>query len=369
MSTFLIRVPAHSYSTAHLSTGMYASPPLYTLICLCLVLYDLICISHLDIPTHTCTPLYTLFVYHNIRPFFGSSFSLPSRVAFPSRASRGVATRATVRELLRHILMASSSHEPQPTGVMIEDVARLTRLLGIYLVEMPGSEGRRPQRGLSPEEQLSSQAVMAPLPVEIPWPLGIAARCSALPSPRDSMSLGVASSWSSGSRGVSLRWWDGRCQVSDPGSLGGDTGVSHPDRPATRMPVERAFGMTTSELPSWFTAALPSPLLPSPLCSHPSRHIPSRRPLPSPPGGAGLGRSMSGWPPGVAADSGMSIGDIAAAWSGRLDAAPHRLDHHVRRFHADAAGTPANDVSNSRWGDEGAVAPQRPAPSFSGSRG
>ena len=215
--------------------------------------------------------------------------------------------------------MASSSHEPQPTGVM------------------------------------------APLPAEIPWPLGIAAR--PLPSPRDSVSLGMASGLSSGSRGVSLRRWDGGCQVSNTDSLVSDMGVPHPDRPASRMPAERAFSMSMSELPSGITAALPSTPLPSPLCSHPYRHIPSRRPLPSPPGGADLGRSMSGWPPGVAADSGMSIGDIAAAWSGRLDAAPHRLDHHVRRFHADAAGTPANDVSNSRWGDEGAVAPQRPAPS------
>ena len=59
----------------------------------------------------------------------------------------------------------------------------------------------------------------------------------------------------------------------------------------------------------------------------------------------------------------MIVSEIAPTWSGRLDAAPHRPDHHARYFHADAAGTPANDVSNSRWGDEGAVAPQRPAPS------
>ena len=77
---------------------------------------------------------------------------------------------------------------------------------------------------------------------------------------------------------------------------------------------------------------------------------------------------MSGWPSGVAADSGMSVGEIAPSSSGRLDAAPHRLDEHVRYFHTDAAGTPANDVSNpdvsnSRWGDEGTVAPQGPAPS------
>ena len=64
----------------------------------------------------------------------------------------------------------------------------------------------------------------------------------------------------------------------------------------------------------------------------------------------------------------MSVGEVAPAWSGRLDAAPHHLDDHVRYFHTDAAGTPASDVSNSdvsnsRWGDEGIVAPQRPAPS------
>ena len=117
---------------------------------------------------------------------------------------------ATVPERLPHALMASSSHEPQPTGVMIEDMGRLLRLLGfIDQIGMPGSEGRRVHSGLSPEEQLSSQSVMAPLPVEIPWPLGIAARRSALPSPRDSMSLGVASRWSSGSGGASLRRWDG----------------------------------------------------------------------------------------------------------------------------------------------------------------
>ena len=29
---------------------------------------------------------------------------------------------------------------------------------------------------------------------------------------------------------------------------------------------------------------------------------------------------------------------------------------------SDATGTPANDVANSRWGHEGTVAPQRPAP-------
>ena len=247
---------------------------------------------------------------------------------------------------------------------MIEDVARLTRLLGFHDLGMPGPEGRRPLRGLSPEEQLTYQAVMAPLSVEIPWPLGIAARPH---THRDSMSLGVAPRWSSGSRGVSLRRWDGPCQVSDPGSLAGDTG------PASWMPAERAFSMSTLELPSGSIAALPSPPLPSP---HPSRHIPSGRPFPSTPGGADLGRSMSGWPPGVAADSSMSIGDIAPTWSGRLDAAPHRLDDHVRYLHADAAGTPANDVSNSivsnsnvtdsRWGDEGTVARQRPLSSRPG---
>ena len=59
----------------------------------------------------------------------------------------------------------------------------------------------------------------------------------------------------------------------------------------------------------------------------------------------------------------MIVSEIAPTWSGRLDAAPHRPDHHARYFHADAAGTPANEVSSSRWRDEGAVAPQRPAPS------
>ena len=109
-------------------------------------------------------------------------------------------------------------------------------------VGMPGSESRRPHSRLSPEEQrqLSFQAVMAPLPAEIPWPLRIAARRSALPPPRDSMSLGA--------------------------SVG---------------------------------------------------------------------------------DSGMSVGEIAPTWYGRLDAAPQRLNGHVRYFHTDAAGTPANDVSNS----------------------
>ena len=303
------------------------------------------------------------------------------------------------------VMMASSGNEPMRMrkGMMIEDVARLTRLLGFSdQVGMPGSEGRRPHRGLSPEEQLSSQAVMAPLPAEIPWPLGIAARRSALPPPRDSTSLGAAS------RGVSLRQWDGRCQAGDPGSLVGDTG------PASRTPAERAFGTSTSEPPSGITAAFPSPPLPiealrplsrtpgwrpeawglrtewdgqgestegrtmgsqrcaatpfPPLSSYLASHIPPRRPPPSPPCGASLGQSMSGWPSGVAVDSGMSVGEIAPTWSGRLDAAPHHLDDHVRYFHTDPAGTPANyvsnsDVSNSRWGDEGTVAPQRPAPS------
>ena len=63
---------------------------------------------------------------------------------------------------------------------------------------------------------------------------------------------------------------------------------------------------------------------------------------------------------------GMIVSEIAPTWSGRLDAAPHRLDHHARYFHADAAGTPANDVSNSHWGDEETVAPQRPATSRGG---
>ena len=78
----------------------------------------------------------------------------------------------------------------------------------------------------------------------------------------------------------------------------------------------------------------------------------------------GIGEIAPAWSGGlVAADNGMIVSEIAPTWSGRLDAAPHRPDHHARYFHADAAGTPANDVSNSRWGDEGAVAPQRPAPS------
>ena len=201
---------------------------------------------------------------------------------------------------------------------------------------MPGSEGRRPHSGLSPEEQLqlSFLAVMAPLPVEIPWPLEIAARSSALFPPRDSMSLGAASRGAPPSERVDV----------------------------SRRGDQRTMGRLNGAPP-------PSP----PLRSHPARHIPSRHPPPSPPGGAHLDQSMSGWPSRVATDSGMSVGEIASTWSGRLDAPGHRLDDHGRYFHTDAAGTPANDVSNSdvsnsdvsnsRWWDEGTVAPQRPAPS------